>query len=53
MEVDCVIFGMKHKNKTKKMREIKVSKVGTTWRFRGISNCYTSRKIFGRNILSM
>jgi hypothetical protein len=52
MEVGCVIFGMKHKKDKKQMREIKVFKAGTTWRSRGISNRYTSQKIFGRNILS-
>ena len=36
----------------KKTRVIEVSKARTTWRFGGISNRYTSRKIFGRNILS-
>jgi len=46
------IFGMKHKKKQKKPREIGVSKAGTTWRFGGISNRYTSRKIYGRTILS-
>jgi hypothetical protein len=53
MEVGCVIFGMKHKKRQKKKtREITVSKAGTTWRFGGISNRYTSRQIYGRNILS-
>jgi hypothetical protein len=36
----------------KKTREIRVSKAGMTWRFGGISNIYTSRQIYGRNILS-
>jgi hypothetical protein len=53
MEVGCVIFGMKHKKRPKKTREIEVSKAETTWQFGGISNRYTSRKIFGHNILSM
>jgi len=53
MEVGCVIFGMKQKKKAKKKtREITVSKAGTTWRFGGISNRYTSQEIYGRNILS-
>jgi len=38
MEVGCVIFGMKHKKRPKTMGEIKVSKVGATWWFGGISN---------------
>jgi len=38
--------------KAKKPREIRVSKAGTTWRFGGISNQYTSRHIYGRPILS-
>jgi hypothetical protein len=45
-------FGMKHKKKQKKLREIMVSKAGMTWRFGGISNRYTSRQIYGRTILS-
>jgi len=53
MEVGCVIFGMKHKKRPKKTREMEVSKAETTWQFGGISNRYTSRKIFGHNILSM
>jgi len=53
MEVGCVIFGMKHKKRHKKTWEITVSKAGTTWRFGGISNRYTSRQIYGCNILSM
>jgi hypothetical protein len=39
--------------KAKKPREIGVSKAGTTWQFGGISNRYTSGKIYGRAILSM
>jgi len=42
MEVCCVIFGMKHK---KNVRD-NGSKAGTTWRFGGISNRYTSREIY-------
>jgi hypothetical protein len=38
MEVGCVIFGMNHKKRQKKMQEITVFKAGTTWRFGGISN---------------
>jgi len=45
-------FGMKHKKKQKKPREIMVSKAGMTWWFGGISNRYTSRQIYGRTILS-
>jgi len=52
MEVGCVIFGMKHKKRQKKPREIRVSKAGMTWRFEGILNRYTSRQIYGRTILS-
>jgi hypothetical protein len=52
MEVGCVIFGMKHKKRQKKTREITVFKAGTTWRFGGISNSYTSWEIYGRNKLS-
>ena len=53
MEVGYVIFGMKHKKKKQKtMQEIKVFKAETMWWFEGISNNYTSRKIFGHNILS-
>jgi hypothetical protein len=52
MEVGCVIFGMNHKKGQKKPREIEVSKAGMTWRFGGISNRYTSQKIYGRAILS-
>jgi len=51
MEVGCMIFFMKHK-KRKKTREIMVFKAGTTWQFGGISNRYTSRQIYGCNILS-
>jgi len=40
------------KKSKKKPREIGVSKAGTMWRFGGISNRYTSRKIYGRAILS-
>jgi hypothetical protein len=36
----------------KKPREIGVSKAGTMWQFGGISNRYTSQKIYGRAILS-
>jgi len=50
MEVGCVIFGMKHKKRPKTMREITVAV--TTWRVGGISNRYTSREIYDRNILS-
>ena len=49
IEVGCMIFGMKAKKKT---REITISKAGTTWRFGGISNCYTSRDIYSHNMLS-
>jgi hypothetical protein len=52
MEVGCMIFGMKKKKRQKKKREITVSKAGMTWQFGGISNRYTSRQIYGRNILS-
>jgi hypothetical protein len=45
-------FGMKHKKRQKQPREIMVSKAGTTWRFGGISNQYTSRQIYDRTILS-
>jgi hypothetical protein len=45
-------FWYEAQKKTKKTREITVSKSGTTWRFGGISNSYTSRQIYGRNILS-
>jgi len=45
-------FGMKHKKRQKQPREIMVSKAGTTWRFGGISNQYTSLQIYGRTILS-
>jgi len=38
--------------KSQKTREITISKAGTTWQVRGISNHYTSREIYGRNILS-
>ena len=40
------------KRQKKKPREIIFSKAGTTWRFGGISNRYTSQQIYGRNILS-
>jgi len=36
----------------KNTRKITVYKAGMTWRFGGISNCHTSRGIYGRNILS-
>jgi hypothetical protein len=52
MELGCMIFLYEAQKKTKKMREIEVSKAETTWWFGGISNRYTSRKIFGHNILS-
>jgi hypothetical protein len=52
MEVGCVIFGMKYKKGKKKKQEITVFKAGTTWRFGEISNRYTSRQMYDRNILS-
>jgi len=45
-------FWYEAQKKTNKTREIICFKAGTTWRFGGISNRYTSRQIFGRNILS-
>jgi len=53
MEVGCMIFGMKHKKRLKKTREITVSKAGTTWRFGEISNRYTFWEIYSHNLLSM
>jgi len=52
MELGCVIFLYEAQKKTKQMWEIEVSKAETTWWFGGISNRYTSWKIFGHNILS-
>jgi len=40
------------RKKKKKTREITVFKAETTWWFGGISNRYTSRQIYGSNILS-
>jgi hypothetical protein len=45
-------FWYEAQKRQKKPREIRVSKAGTMWRFGGISNRYTSRKIYGRTILS-
>jgi len=45
-------FWYEAQKNAKKTREIEVFKARTTRRFGGISNCYTSRKIFGCNILS-
>jgi hypothetical protein len=53
MKISCVIFDMNHKKKPKHTREITVYKAGMTWRFGGISNCHTSRGIYGHNIFNM
>jgi hypothetical protein len=45
-------FWYEAQKRQKKTREITVFKAGTTWRFGGISNSYTSWEIYGRNILS-
>jgi hypothetical protein len=45
-------FWYEAQKRQKKMREITVSKAGTTWWFGGISNRYTSRQIYGHSILS-
>jgi len=45
-------FWYESQKRQKKLREIRVSKAGMTWQFGGISNRYTSRKIYGRTILS-
>jgi len=53
MEVGCVIFGMTPKKRRKDMQGTTVLKDGMRWRFGVNLNRYSSREIYGREILSM